>query len=84
MTPYEIDLILWYYSRAEDHPDVKRDPPIFQPTMRAFLHDELLRYLAETERHQKHPMSYEITERGQAYVEALMRVPLPVQRWVMP
>lgn len=27
---------------------------------------------------------YPLTERGRVYVEALCKVPLPVQKWVMP
>ena len=79
MTPYEIDILLHYYSRAEDHEDIHRKPPIWQPTLRRFLDDELLQPTANGA-----DVIYAISERGTAYVEALQRIPLPVQIWVIP
>ena len=79
MTPYEIDILLHYYARCEDHGDVERKPPIWPSTLLYFLEQELLATAnAEAQAH------YAITDRGRAYVEALQRVPLPVQVWVMP
>lgn len=75
MTPYEIDILLWYYARCEDHPDLERNPPVWRPTIAEFM-DRGLLSTPHTER------CYELTPRGKAYVDALQRVPLPEQVWV--
>jgi hypothetical protein len=77
MTPYEIDVLLWYYTRPGDHPDVQRDPPVWRPTIQNFIVDGLLsQMVSETS-------VYVLTDRGAAYCQALQQVPLPEQQWVM-
>jgi hypothetical protein len=80
MTPYEIDLLLWYYARAEDHPDVERQPPIFQPTLEAFIAAQVLE--PEQGWDGTGP-AYKLTARGRAYCAALQRVPLPESTWII-
>jgi hypothetical protein len=77
VTPYEINILLHYYSRAEDHPDISRNPPIWRPTMFSFAERGLIC-------DGTHGVSYGLTDRGRAYIEALQRIPLPQQVWVMP
>lgn len=80
MTPYEIDVLLWYYARCEDHPDMVRNPPVWRPTIDGFKADNLL---TSGEELCTRGTCYSLTERGTAYVEALQRVPLPTSRWVI-
>ena len=84
MTPYEIGVLLHYYARCDDHEDVRRKPPIWHPTIEAFIASGLLRYLPASERDDWVGATYEIGARGRAYCEALQRVPLPVQAWILP
>ena len=77
MTPYEINVLLYYYSRVDDHEDIHRQPPIWEPTIEALMADGLLQCAGDGER------AYKLTERGEAYIDALQRVPPPEQRWVM-
>lgn len=77
MSPYQIDILLWYYTRPTDHPDLERKPPVYEPIMQGFVADGLLK--PETER-----VRYSLTERGQVYVRALQDVPLPEAAWVIP
>lgn len=81
MTPYEIDILLWYYARCEDHPDIQRNPPIWSPTMSSFLQHELIQ--PSDKNGIRKDMCYELTPRGVAYVEALQTVPLPRHQWVV-
>lgn len=75
MTPYEIDVLLWYFTRASEHPDVLRCPPVWSETRDRFLTDGLLRKAEGHERN--HGASWTLTDRGVVYCEALQRVPLP-------
>ena len=79
MTPYEIDIVLWYYVRVGDHPDIQRNPPVWRPTVDGFIDNGLLLISKG-----RMDVVYVLSERGRAYVEALQRVRLPVQTWVMP
>lgn len=85
MCPYAIEILLWYYSRCSDHPDIVRNPPVWRQTIEPFLERDLLttdRYRAVSFRDVQ---IYHITERGQFYVtEGLCKVPLPVPRWEIP
>jgi hypothetical protein len=76
MTPYQIDVLVHYYARCEDHPDLARNPPAWRIAVREFTEQGLMREGTDG-------MSYSLTERGTAYVDALQRVPLPVQIWVI-
>src|SRR5687768_9167382 len=82
VSPYEINVILHYYSRVGDHDDMERNPPGWGQTMALFTDNGLIRRAVY--RDERHPRCYELTERGTAYCEALQRVPLPVQVWVTP
>lgn len=77
MTPYEIDVLLHYYCRAVDHPDMERNPPVWKPTILQFVGEGLLAVATSK------GMCYSLTERGQAYVDALQRVPLPRSAWIV-
>ena len=84
MVPYEIDILLWYHTRAEDHPDLYRRPPIWPETIRRFVDEGLLWCSTEDERnHPTHPMAYQMLPRGNAYCDALQAVPLPRSTWVI-
>lgn len=83
MTPYEIGVLLHYYCRAEDHEDIDRQPPVWRPTILAFKAEGLLRDAVPDERNGGN-LTFTVTERGKAFCEALQRVPLPIQKWVMP
>jgi hypothetical protein len=74
--------MLWYHTRADDHPDVRQNPPIWRPTIDDFLAADLLR-LAPKEEQQLRQTTYVTTMRGDAYCEALMRVPRPEVHYVI-
>lgn len=77
MTPYEIEVMMWYYTRAGDHPHVSDNPPIWRPTMNTFVN---LNMLMPGHNEQ----CYEITERGKAYCEHLCAVQIPICKWTQP
>lgn len=84
MTPYEIEVLLHIYCRGEDHPDEQRQPPVYEPTIQAFMDEKLIEPnpAVPPEGVRKR---YAITRRGRAYVElGLTRVPLPVNDWRIP
>lgn len=85
MTCYELGIMIHYYGRADDHDDLDRRPPVWQPTMDAFVSQGLLELNQRVPPPDTPQTVYVITERGRVFVEqGLQAVPLPVQRWVMP
>lgn len=80
MTPFEIEILLYYYySGEDDHP--RKNAPIFNNTIQRFVNLGLI--LASPA---QHPCTYNYTgnkEALKAYVDALEAVPLPVQKWVV-
>jgi hypothetical protein len=77
LTPLHVEIMLWYNSRAED-----------MENLRAPAVNEYLRYLmAEgmiTAENAISTRSYKLTEKGQVWLEAVLRLPFPVQRWEIP
>ena len=80
MTPLEIEILLHYYSRGDDYRDGDFSAPAVRSAIDSFR--GVLGLLQENPG--KGGGAYHITERGKVYVAALMDVPLPEQRWVMP
>lgn len=80
MTPYEIDILLFYYARCEDHPDIVRNPPGWRVTVKSLIEQDLLTREERTEWN----LAFRLTDRGTAYVDALQRVPLPRAAWLVP
>lgn len=75
MTPFEIDILMWYHARAEDHPVVMKDPPIWQATRDWFMAEGLLAFGPPP------GSGLKITPRGDAYCRSLCMVPPPVPSW---
>jgi hypothetical protein len=80
MSPYEIEVMLHYYSLTSDYPDIVDNPPVWRPTIEAFIEQGMLRERANDPR----DCCYFITDRGRAYVEHLCEVQLPICKWVQP
>ena len=78
MTPFELDILLHYYCRGDDHRVVSENPPIWKETRQMFLDENLLRQRSHTERDN----SYAITERSKVLIEHILSLPLP--KWTMP
>lgn len=79
MSPYEIQVLLWYHWSPRDHEDMTSNPPIWKPTIEMFRDQGLLEFCKSGQR------CYDLTERGTFYVtEGLCKVPLPVSKWRIP
>lgn len=80
MTPLQIKMILHYYTihapYAEDDPLHANSPAVMQQR-NCLASDNLIEACNS-------PSGYRTTERGEAYVNALCAMPLPVSKWVMP
>jgi hypothetical protein len=74
MTPYEITILIWYYTRPVDWEDMSA--PIWRETVRRFLELGLL------EDSDKYGVVYVGTEKLKAYIEQLCQTPLPELKWV--
>ena len=79
MSPYKLNIMLHYYARTNDHPDIVRNPPIWRPTIESFMRDGLLEVGDKLE----DAAVYRITARGRAFCEALTLVPLPEHQCVV-
>lgn len=82
MTPLEIDILLHYHAHTDEYPD--RSSPAQREAFCKFVRDGFLtmddnnlpgNYLMAT---------YSPTEKLHVYIDALCRVPSPVQTWVIP
>lgn len=82
MTPFEISIMLHYYTRVDDFRCGDFSAQAAGDALTSFLDLGLLREVPYTEGGRA--ADYGITDRGRAYVEALKAVPLPIQKWVMP
>lgn len=77
MTIYELRILMHYHC-CVDEPREKQ-APIWQDTVvRLFKLGLLVNDLSDEMR------SFRLSDKGTAYVEALQRLPLPVQRWEIP
>lgn len=83
MTPYEIGILLHYYARCDDAPEI--NAPIGPETVKEFVDKGLLQYIPERDQAAHNPVKLRLTERGYVYVKfGLCKVPLPVQEWRIP
>jgi len=78
-SPLEIQILLHYYVSRADHPNLGY--PALHDVVENFLSKGLL---VERQQGDSGDGAYEITDGGRLYVQTLMDVPLPVQKWVMP
>ncbi len=81
MTPLQIKMVLHYYAIAEPYgirePQHAESPAVYQQR-------GALVALGLIEEDGDWPAGYRTTGRGNAYVEALCAMDLPIQKWVMP
>lgn len=85
MQPIDIEVLLHYYTRADDYRDGDFSAPAVRELIDSFVGELDLLRASTRERKFGQPMAtYEITERGKVYIEALMQIELPIQKWVMP
>ena len=76
MTPFELDILLHYYSCGGEHQFVESNPPIWAETRNGFLENGLLELFDGD--HQ----SYRTTARANCLIEHILNLPLPI--WTMP
>jgi hypothetical protein len=79
VTPHEIDLLMHYYSCADDHAHAHHQG--VRETLLDLCAKDLLFALTEPT---QYGANWRLTERGEVYCAALTMVPLPVMRWVIP
>lgn len=79
MTPLQIEILLWHYTRAAQYPDWNRGTA--QAEVREWMLDKYLLQSSDSDWHE-----LVITERGKALVHALCDTPLPVlvSEWKIP
>ena len=75
MTPLEIDMMLHFYCRADSYP--WRGAPAEQAALQRFREEGLVVEPLNVDK-------VKLTDRGRAYVNFLMDMPLPVAKWSLP
>jgi hypothetical protein len=83
VTPLEIDILLWYHTRAVDYRDGDLSAPAVRDTIDWFKGKAGLLCLRAPTGDGDY-RTYCLTDRGNAYVAALTSLPLPVCHWVIP
>jgi hypothetical protein len=81
MTPLQIEIALYYFSRADDYRDGDFRAPAVREEIDWFVAKGLLEAAPE---HDAYSRKYVATEGLRLYVETLCAIPLPVQQWIIP
>lgn len=76
MSPLSCEILLHYYSRAEDFRSGDFSAPAVRDSIDWFLKESMLE-------RDGGDMAYRITERGRAWVDHILSRPFPVNRWVI-
>ena len=79
MTPFELDILLHYHCIAKDCRACVENVPIWPQTRDWMLSEGLLKTPSRMD-----SRTYDLTERGEAYIQAVLAMPLPVSKWVIP
>jgi len=82
MSPLKIKIALHYFWSPRDYPDQTSQADI--EALAYFVNDGLLTTNNLDMDNGESSVEYEATTKLKAYVEALMKVPLPVEKWVIP
>lgn len=78
MSPLGITMMIHFYARPEPW---KNKSPAYEQLVKQFLEDGLI--TTEITCHDS-DADYEATERGEAYIQFLMDVSIPVIKWELP
>lgn len=80
LSPYVLRILMHYYARADDHEDLAPNPAIWRESVDWLKAMNLMtpRFGGDN--------AYMLTERGEAFVQAILTTPLPVEvrKWVIP
>lgn len=83
-TPLEFEILLHYMVRPEAHRMQLENPPCWPEVRDRLLTLEVLEILPAHDSRARFGAAYATTERGIAYIEAALSLPLPVKKWVIP
>jgi hypothetical protein len=75
----QLHLLLWHYFAPEPYPCPRSRS--HEGFIEALITEGLMDYDPERERFGDD--RFVLTEKGNAYIQGLLKMPLPVQRWVM-
>ena len=79
MTPFEIDILLHYYTRPGDPSACVDNVPLWRPTLNMLMACDLLTVT------ESNGSTYRLTERGRYYVaHGICKVPVPVTTFTIP
>lgn len=84
MTPLQVEILLWYHARACDY----RDGDFTAPAVREAI--DHFRDRTDTLKENPHTnepgiyQTYRLTDRGEAFIKAILELPYPVCRWEVP
>lgn len=82
MNPIEIHILLWIYSRPTVPPDDLAQPKTCKEVTERFEAEGLISRVGGVLA--SDCWGWETTEKGRVFVENILALPLPVQKWVMP
>lgn len=81
VTPLHLNILLHYYAKSEPYAVEKPNHARSEATLQ---YTSELVSLGLMERDEIAPSGYICTPKGCVYVEALLNLPLPIQKWEMP
>lgn len=77
LTPFHLEILIWYHTRTTDI--INMDAPTVKQYIADWIRFGILKELGHGSL-----ISYELTDKGQVYLDGLLHIPLPIQQWVMP
>lgn len=81
VTPFKIELLLWYYYSPSDHPSI--DTPAGISAMKEFIEAGIFWEILKEDPNARFKKRYGYHQSAlDVYVNALLAVPLPKQIWV--
>ena len=78
VTPLHLEIVMHYYTRACDMENL--DAPAVHEYIRDLLNIGMLENIKNYAGSQS---SYQTTERGKVWLEYLLKVPFPIQKWIV-
>lgn len=82
LTPLHIDIVLHYHARASDMTNL--EAPAVRQYVNELVESGILAPRDIGLRNMLDHRSYRLTEKGGVWLDALLSLPFPVQKWAMP
>lgn len=82
MSPLQIEILLWYHSRASDYRDADFSSPPVRDAIDCFRDKSCM--IEAIPRDLVERATYRLTDKGAAFIRHILALPMPVCHWEIP